>query len=197
MSVRGLFIFGLLCLLVAFPALLKGGGALKQAPAVPAGDFPQFVSTGGCEVIKQENAIVLKEQNHDRAKILTVKEHKPPFALRVKAKTDSTNVRLYYNAGMLIFNWEVNEDELRIHDPATNEIIPVDNQGKIEPNIYHDIVWEMYPDGMRVLVNGKERARRRGAYEKLEAALGIGPAWGSVITMNSFRVEALKGKLPE
>jgi hypothetical protein len=197
MSVRGLFIFGLLCLLAAFPALSKRGDALRQAPAVPAGDFPQFVSTGGCEVIKQENAVVLKEQNHDQAKILTTKEHKPPFALRVKAKTDSTNVRLYYNAGMLIFNWEVNEDELRIHDPATNEIIAVDNRGKIEPNVYHDFVWEMYPDGMRVLVDGKERARRRGNYEKLEAALGIGPAWGSVITMNSFRVEALKGKLPE
>jgi hypothetical protein len=197
MSVRGLFIFGLLCLLVAFPALSKRGDAPKQVPAVPAGDFPQFVSTGGCEVIKEENAIVLKGPDDDLAKILTAKEHKPPFVLRVKAKTDSTNVRLYYNAGMVIFNWEVSEDELRIHDPATNEIIPVDNQGKIEPNVYHDIVWEMYPNGMRVLVDGKERARRLGNYEKLEAALGIGPAWGSIITMNSFRVEALKGKLPE
>ena len=91
----------------------------------------------------------------------------------------------------------MNEDELRIHDPATNEQIGAANQGKIEPNVYHDIVWEMYPNGMRVLVDGKERARRLGNYEKLEEALGIGPAWGSVITMQSFRVEALKGKLPE
>src|SRR5215510_12882023 len=197
MSVRGLYVFGLLCLLVAFPPLSKGGDALKQAPAVQAGDFPQFVSTGGCEVIKRENAIVLKGPGGDRAQILTAIGHKPPFALRVKAKTDSTNVRLYYNAGMLIFNWEVDEDELRIHDPATNETLPVANQGKIEPNLYHDIVWEIYPNGMRALVDGKERARRLGNYEKLEASLGIGPAWGSVITMNSFRVEALKAKLPE
>jgi hypothetical protein len=197
MSVRGLFIFGLLCLLVTFPARSNGWYALKQAPAVPAGEFPQFVRTGGCEVIKQENAIVLKENDNDRAQLLTAKEHKPPFALRIKAKTDSTNLRLYYNAGTLIFNWEVNEDELRLHDPATSEQLGIANQGKIEPNVYHDIVWEIYPNGMRVLVDGKERARRLGAYEKLEAALGIGPAWGSVITMNSFRVEALKGKLPE
>jgi hypothetical protein len=199
MSVRGLFIFGLLCLLVVFPALSnsKRGDAPKQAPAVPAGDFPQFVRTGGCEVIKQENAIVLKGPEGDRAQIITTKEYKPPFVLRVKAKTDSTNLRLYYNAGMLIFNWEVNESDLRIHDPATNEIIQAANQGKIETNVYHDIVWEIYPNGMRVLVDGKERVRSPGNYEKLEAALGIGPAWGSVITMNSFRVEALKGKLPE
>src|SRR5262245_981196 len=30
---------------------------------------------------------------------------------------------------MLIFNWEVNEDELRIHDPATNEIIEGETSG--------------------------------------------------------------------
>ncbi len=196
MSVSGLFIF-VLCLLVAFPPLSKSGDALKQLPAVPAGEFPQLVRTWGCEVIKQENTIVLKGPDDDRAQVLTAKEHKPPFVLRVKAKTDSTNLRLYYNAGVLIFNWEVNEDELRFHDPATNEVIGVDNQGKIEPNVYHDIAWEMYPNGMRVLVDGKERARRYGNFEKLEAAVGIGPAWGSVIAMNSFRVEALKGKLPE
>jgi hypothetical protein len=55
----------------------------------------------------------------------------------------------------------------------------------------------MYPDGMRVLVDGKERARKVGDCEKLEALLGIGPAFGCVITVKSFRVEALKGKLPE
>src|SRR5262245_31331827 len=197
MSVRGLYVFGLLCLLVAFPPLSKGGDALKQAPAVQAGDFPQFEGTRGREVIKPAHRIVYKRDTFDPAPIFTRIAHKPPFALRVKAKTDSTNVRLYYNAGMLIFNWEVDEDELRIHDPATNETIPVANQGKIEPNVYHDIVWEIYPNGMRVLVDGKERARRLGNYEKLEASLGIGSAWGSVITMQSFRVEALKGKLPE
>jgi hypothetical protein len=92
---------------------------------------------GVATLYEQENAIVLKGPDNDRTQILTAKEHKPPFVLRVKAKTDSKNLRLYYNAGTLIFNWEVNEDELRIHDPVTNEIIGVANQGKIEPNVYH------------------------------------------------------------
>jgi hypothetical protein len=145
---------------------------------------------------KREKEIVLKTDG-DRAHILTAKEHKPPFALHVTAKTDSKNLRLYYNAGILIFNWELNEDELRIHDPTTNEMVGVANQGKIEPDKYHDIVWEIYPNGMRVLVDGNERARRLGDYEKLEAPPGIGPAFGSVISVKSFRVEALKGKHPE
>jgi hypothetical protein len=50
---------------------------------------------------------------------------------------------------------------------------------------------------MRVLVDEKVRARKRGDYEKLEESLGIGPAYGSVVTVQSFRVEDLKGKLPE
>jgi hypothetical protein len=161
-----------------------------------AGAFPQFVRVWGCELIKQENVIILKGPDGDRAQILTTKEHEPPFALRVKAKTDSKNLRLYYNMGIVILNWEGNENELRIHDPVTSEIMGVNDQGRIEPDKYHDIAWEVYPDGMRVLVDGKERARRPGDYAKLKAPLGIGPAFGSVITVESFRVEALKGKLP-
>jgi hypothetical protein len=166
------------------------------ASAEQDSDFPQFVRVFGCELNKREKELVLKTKG-GAGHILTVKEYKPPFTLHVNAKTDSKNLRLYYNAGVLIFNWELNEDELRIHDPLTEEQIGVANQGKIEPDKYHDIALEVYPDGMRVLVDGTERARRLGDYEKLEAPLGIGPAFGSVITVKSFRIEALKGKLPE
>jgi hypothetical protein len=202
MSMRSLFLFGILCPLLATSALPTGGAA--PVPEKRDANFPQFVRVWGCELIKREKEIVLKGPDSDRSlilldrsHILTAKEYKPPFALFVKAKTDSKNLRLYYNVGMLIFNWEGNENELRIHDPATGEEISVADQGKIEPDTYHDIVWEMYPNGTRVLVDGKERTRRLGDYEKLEASLGIGPAFGSVITMKSFRVEVLKGKLPE
>jgi hypothetical protein len=194
MSMRTLFIFGILCLLVVTSALSTNVAA--PVPEARDGDFPQFVRVWGCELNKREKEILLKTDG-DRAHILTAKEHKPPFALHVNAKTDSKNLRLYYNVGVLIFNWEGNEDELRIHDPATNETIGVANQGKIEPDKYHDIVWEIYPNGMRVLVDGNERARRLGDYEKLEASPGIGPAFGSVVSVKSFRVEALKGKHPE
>jgi hypothetical protein len=192
MSLRVFFTVGLLGLWAALLVLSTGAAA----PA-PAANFPQFVRVWGCELTRQDKEIVLQGSKGDRAHILTVKEHKPPFALHVTAKTDSKNLRLYYHGGVVIFNWEGSEGELRIHDPATQEQEGVADQGKIEPDKYHDIVWEIYPDGMRVLVDGKERARRRGDYEKLEASLGIGPAFGSVITLKSFRVEPLKGKLPE
>jgi hypothetical protein len=196
MSMRALIVPGLACPLVAVFALSMSRAA--PAPRPQAGDFPQFVPKGECEVIKDDKLIVLKGHVGDQARILTAKEHKPPFALRVNAKTDSKNLRLYYHdKGVLIFSWEGNEDELRIHDPTTGEQEGVADQGKIEPDKYHDIVWEVYPNGMRVLVDGKERVNRLGDYEKLEGPLGIGPAWGSVVTVKSFRVEGLKGNLSE
>jgi hypothetical protein len=193
-SLRLPILFGLVSLAAAVSALSTGCAA--PAPTVATSAFPQFVSVAGCELIKQDKLIVLKGPVWG-ARVLTINKYKPPFAVHVNAKTDSKNLRLYYNLGLLIFNWETKEDELRIHDPATGEETGIADQGKLEPDKYHDIVWELYPDGMRVLVDGKERARKLGDYEKLEAPVGIGPAFGSVVTMTSFRVEELKGKLPQ
>ncbi len=185
-------------ILVALLALAIINAGVSGTPE-KADDFPEFSPVQNCELVKQEKILILKGAVGDTARLLTKKEHAPPFALRVKAKTDARNLRLFYSKGCVIFNWEANENQLRLNDPENGGGfgIGVDGKGKIEAGKYHDIVWEMYPDGMRVLVNGKERGRLVGRYEKLEAPVGIGPAFGSVITMESFRVEPLKGKLPE
>jgi len=176
-------------------------GAVTCAPprqtTEKAGEFPEFAPVSGCELLKQDKVIILKKPVADQGRLLTAREHEPPFGLRIRAKTDSKNLRLYYNVGVVIFNWEGNENQLRIHDPSTNETMAVDGQGYIEPDKYHEITWEVYPNELRVLVNGKERARKRGNYEKLKAPVGIGPAFGSIITMEWFRVDPLKGKLPD
>lgn len=44
-----------------------------------------------------------------------------PFAFRVVGRTDSTNLRMHWHRGELIFNWECSVRELRVHDPATAE----------------------------------------------------------------------------
>jgi hypothetical protein len=195
MSMRALFVFGFVCSLVTCSAVSTGGAA--PAPFPKAAAFPQFVRVERCELIKQAKRIVLKGPDGDQARILTQQKHRPPFSLHLKVKTDSRNLRLYYHLGVLIFNWEGNEDELRIHDPATAAQEGVANQGRITPEKYHNVVWTIYPDGMRIHVDGAERFRRRGNYEKLEAAIGIGPAFGSVITLESFRVKQLTGTLPK
>ena len=44
-----------------------------------------------------------------------------PCTFRIVGKTDSTNLRMHWHRGELIFNWEVSVRELRVHDPATAE----------------------------------------------------------------------------
>jgi hypothetical protein len=200
MSMRARIVCGLVCFLAAGAVLSVRGvpPAAQDQPkaAEKPGAFPPFVRMFGCAVLKTDKEIMLKS-NGGISQIVTAKEYTPPFALHLKAKTDSKNLRLWYNVGIVIFNWEKDEDELRIHDPITNEGEGFANQGKIEPNKVQYFVWEVYPDGMRVLVDGKERARKRGDYSKIEAPLGVGPAFGSTVTLEMFRVESLKGKLPE
>ncbi len=53
----------------------------------------------------------------------------------------------------------------------------------------------VYPDGTRLMVDGNEVMRKLGEYGDLMAAVGVGPAYGSVITLESFSVRTLKGRL--
>ena len=58
-------------------------------------------------------------QDHMMAVALTTASFTPPFTVTTIARTDSTNLRLYWHVGEIIFNWEVSIRRLKIHDPET------------------------------------------------------------------------------
>jgi hypothetical protein len=113
---------------------------------------------------------------------------RPPFVFRVVAKTDSTNLRMHFHRGELIFNWEVNVRELRVHDPATAEQHAIKGQGFIVPNEWHEIAWEIRLDTMRVVVDGEVRYEGPGNYSGIESAPSVGPCFGSAISVREFSV---------
>ena len=80
-----------------------------------------------------------------------------PFVFRVVGKTDSTNLRMHWHRGELIFNWECSVRELRVHDPATAEQHGIKDKGFITTTDWHEIVWEIRLDRMRVIVDGEVR----------------------------------------
>ena len=82
---------------------------------------------------------------------------RPPFAFRVVGKTDTTNLRMHFHRGELIFNWECNVRELRVHDPGTAEQHGLKDRGFIATNVWHEISWEIRLDRMRVVVDGEVR----------------------------------------
>jgi hypothetical protein len=131
----------------------------------------------------------------DRPMLATKQWFSPPLELRVRARTDSANIRLYYGyfgIGVLMFNWEVRPDNLRVHDPATGAARSVRGAGGVQKGEFHDIVWSIGSRQMQVLVDGDERYRRVGYYRNVVTPVGIGPAWGSRVDVESVVVAPLE-----
>jgi hypothetical protein len=114
-----------------------------------------------------------------------------PVVIRVVGKTDSTNLRIHFHKGELIFNWECNVRELRVHDPATGEQHPVTDRGFIPTNQWHTIEWEIGLERMRVIVDGEVRFEKQGNYSGFESAPSVGPCFGSKVSVSEFSVQPL------
>ena len=115
-----------------------------------------------------------------------------PFAFRVVGKTDSTNLRMHWHRGELIFNWECNVREFRVHDPATSEQHGLDGKGFITTTDWHEIVWEIRLDRMRVTVDDEVRFETEGNYSGFESAPSVGPCFGSSISVREFSITPLE-----
>ena len=114
-----------------------------------------------------------------------------PVAIRVVGKTDSTNLRMHFHRGELIFNWECNVRALRVHDPATSEQHEVKDKGFLATNEWHEIVWEIHLDRLRVIVDGEVRFEKTGDYAGFESAPSVGPCFGSAVSLREFSVSPL------
>lgn len=111
-----------------------------------------------------------------------------PFTFRVVGKTDSTNLRMHWHRGELIFNWECSVRELRVHDPATAEQHGIEGKGFITTTDWHEISWEISLDHMRVIVDGEVRFERNGDYSQIESTPSVGPCFGSTISVRECSI---------
>jgi hypothetical protein len=114
-----------------------------------------------------------------------------PFVFRVVGRTDSTNLRMHWHRGELIFNWECNVRELRVHDPATAEQHSLKDKGFLSTNEWHEILWEIGLKRMRVIVDGDVRYDGEGDYSGFESAPSVGPCFGSTVSIREFSVSSL------
>ena len=152
-----------------------------------ASSIPYF----GCVIERTPEAIRLTGagRNHMNAAAITTRVFRAPFTVKAVAKTDSTNLRLYWHLGEIILNWECSVRQLRVHDPATGRQRGVEDAGFIAVDQWHEIVWEIQSTSMRLLVDGELRFQHAGNYDHIEAPLAIGPCFGSTVTVRSFVVD--------
>ena len=149
-------------------------------------------SVKNCEMKTLPNGLQIFSESKDGARYESRKTFKPPFRIQARIATDSTNIRFYYNRTVLaIFNWETNLDELRIHEPGTGRNMGFGGKGQLAINKMHDIELDVYEDKIEVRANGQRLVETPAKSTGLDASVGLGPAFGSVLTVESFQVLSL------
>lgn len=111
-----------------------------------------------------------------------------PFVFRVVGRTDSTNLRMHWHRGELIFNWECSVRELRVHDPATAEQHGLAGRGFLSTTDGHEILWDIQLDRMRVVVDGEVRYEAPGDYSGIDSAPSVGPCFSSTVSIRECTI---------
>lgn len=150
--------------------------------------LPSMTAVDGVQVSTSPEGMILSDGPNVSGYFQTTQKFHAPFTIRTWAKTDGLNLRLYCGKGMVIFNWEPNPGELRVHDPISAVASAVGDRGRIVPNEWHEIAWEILSGGMRISVDGQVRFQNRKDYSKFESSAAIGP-YLSKLTIASFTVE--------
>ncbi|TAL01993.1 MAG: hypothetical protein EPO07_07805 [Verrucomicrobia bacterium] len=123
-------------------------------------------------------------------RLTTVGTFQPPVEIKVVAKTDSTNLRLTYAADQVIFNWEMNPEELRVDGGPASGHHRV-GAGKIPTNKFVTIRWVVTNKGQSIYVDNELRFQHEGDYSGISRPVSIFPGFGSKITVKSVTVKPL------
>jgi hypothetical protein len=135
----------------------------------------------------------ITSKHDDWSYIQSKRTFKPPFRLQTRVSTNKNEIRLYYNADILsMFGWESNPTELRLHEPTTGRKLAFPDKGQVVPGKVHFIEIDVHPDRIEVKVDGELRAQASVSSFGVDAPVGIGPAFGSELTVEMMQVLALK-----
>ena len=155
---------------------------------------------GSQELIYLDDELVIKAEG-DIDCLQTVENYTLPLRVDLIAKTNSTNIRIYYNAGSLTFNWECDLDSLIVHDIIFASEQYNDKGGRIPVDEFVDISWVIEKRYMEVYVNGELRLKHDSypyigllmiePNRKIIAPVRIAAAWGSTVTVKSLKVTEL------
>lgn len=134
--------------------------------------------------------------------VQTAESYSFPLRIDVTVKTDSSNIRLYYKEGRIILNWEINKDEMKIHDILTGRGYGYHGKGRVLENEFVDITWILDKNEMLLLVNEELRqieddfpymtSRAVNLNKKICEPFRISAAWGSTVTVKSLKITELE-----
>ena len=120
-------------------------------------------------------------------RIMTDRAFATPVTFHIVAQTTSTNIRLSYAANQIIFNWEMNPDELRIDGgPANGQ--HKKGGGRVPVNEWVGMELVVRADEMVIYVDGQERQRVRADFSKVKEPLTLWTMGGSTMKVRAVGV---------
>ena len=120
----------------------------------------------------------------------TKKTYNTPIQIDYVCMTDSTNIRLSYGCTQMVFNWEENQNELRLRGgPADGQHRP--NAGQVPTNKMIKISQIVMRDMMTVYVDGQLKGTWKADFSSISSPIGVFSAEGSTVTIKSVKVKQL------
>ena len=124
-----------------------------------------------------------------RDRLTTPGTFRPPVEITIVAKTDSTNLRISYAADQVIFNWELNGQELRV-DGGPADGLHKANAGAIATNKFVNIRWIVTAKKQSIYVDRELRFDHSGDYSQIDRPVSVFAA-DSKLTVKGIAVRQL------
>ncbi|MFV1995223.1 MAG: hypothetical protein ACC661_07285, partial [Verrucomicrobiales bacterium] len=148
-----------------------------------------------CEIEEKDGKWFLTSRHNSSSYANSKDDFKPPFEILARAGTDSVEIRFFYsNKQIVIFNWSSNPSQLRVENPMTGRATGVRDKGFLERNKLHDLKIQITAEKISVFASGELLGEVAGKFGDMEGPVGIGPAFGSKVTVERFAVRKLAGE---
>lgn len=156
----------------------------EPAEEIVVGEEENYTTTPELTVTKDGKYYVLSSAAKDGEKLLSKRVFKTPFTLQARAMTNKNNIRLYFGQqGMIVFNWEMKRSELRIIEPVIIKRNGIPDFRPLDSERMYDLEVRVTDSNISVYANKRKQGEVDGDFSKAEGPIGIGPARGSVVTV--------------
>jgi len=171
--------------------LMLFAGCATPPKQAPAPENPNVAAEATYNAITNGEDIVLKNDRFD-----TPRTFCPPVEITIVAKTDSTDLRIGYAADQVIFNWELDRNQLRVDGGPANGLHRL-GAGGISVGKFATIRWLVLTNHQAIYVNGDLRFEHWGDYSSIDKCISVFSAGGSTVTVKSIIVKQLPAPADE
>lgn len=166
------------------------------AEQIVVGEEENYTTTPQLTVVKEDKLFILSSAAKDGEALRSKRTFKTPFTLQARSMTDGNSIRLYFGQrGIVVFNWEGNPKELRVNDPVGRAKHGISDTKPLDPNRMYDLEIQVTESKIVTYVGKRKYGEVDGDFTEAEGTVGIGPAFGSKVSIERFVVTQLDSNL--